>query len=132
MSAIGPLTFGKKDEQIFLGREIAQHRDYSEATAIKIDTEVSNLVTSAYDRAKKIITENSDALVRIAEALLEREVIDGDQVLALVEGRELPDIPTPPEPEEESDTPDQEAVTPETSTGSDVPGLSEGSEPSPA
>tara|TARA_Y100000588_G_scaffold392805_1_gene506116 strand:- start:22599 stop:24527 length:1929 start_codon:yes stop_codon:yes gene_type:complete len=132
MSSIGPLTFGKKDEQIFLGREIAQHRDYSEATAIKIDTEVSNLVTSAYDRAKKIITENSDALVRIAEALLEREVIDGDQVLALVEGRELPDIPTPPEPEEESDTPDQEAVTPETSTGSDVPGLSEGSEPSPA
>ncbi len=132
MSAMGPLTFGKKEEQIFLGREIAQHRDYSEATAIRIDAEVSNLVKTAYDRAKEIITENSEALVRIAKALLEREVIDGDEVSALVEGRELPDVPRPAESEKEPATPQQEVLRPEPPKGSGVPGLSEGGEPSPA
>ena len=132
MSAMGPLTFGKKEEQIFLGREIAQHRDYSEATAIRIDAEVSKLVKTAYDRAKEIITENSDALVRIAKALLEREVIDGDEVSALVEGRELPDVPRPAESEKEPATPQQEVLRPEPPKGSGVPGLSEGGEPSPA
>ena len=131
MSPIGPLTFGKKDEQIFLGREIAQHRDYSEATAMRIDAEVSNLVTTAYGRAKKIITDNSEALVRIAEALLVREVIDGDQVLALVEGRELPATPRP-EDEENSGAPQQETLSPKPPTEPSVPGLSEGGEPSPA
>ena len=131
MSSMGPLTFGKKEEQIFLGREIAQHRDYSEATAIRIDAEVSNLVKTAYDRAKKIIAENSEALVRIAEALLEREVIDGDEVLALIEGRELPDVPGPVG-EKETPTPQQEVLRPEPPTGPSVPGLSEGGEPSPA
>ena len=131
MSSMGPLSFGKKEEQIFLGREIAQHRDYSEATAIRIDAEVSNLVKPAYDRAKKIIAENSKALVRIAEALLEREVIDGDEVLALIEGRELPDVPGPVG-EKETPTPQQEVLRPEPPTGPSVPGLSEGGEPSPA
>ena len=131
MSSMGPLSFGKKEEQIFLGREIAQHRDYSEATAIRIDAEVSNLVKTAYDRAKKIIAENSAALVRIAEALLEREVIDGDEVLALIEGRELPDVPGPVG-EKETPTPQQEVLRPEPPTGPSVPGLSEGGEPSPA
>ena len=131
MSSMGPLSFGKKEEQIFLGREIAQHRDYSEATAIRIDAEVTNFVKAGYDRAKKIITENSEALVRIAEALLEREVIDGDDVLALVEGRELPDVPGPVG-EKETPTPQQEVLRPEPPTGPSVPGLSEGGEPSPA
>ena len=131
MSSMGPLSFGKKEEQIFLGREIAQHRDYSEATAIRIDAEVSNFVKTGYDRAKKIITENSKALVRIAEALLEREVIDGDDVLALIEGRELPDVPGPVG-EKETPTPQQEVLRPEPPTGPSVPGLSEGGEPSPA
>ncbi len=131
MSSMGPLSFGKKEEQIFLGREIAQHRDYSEATAIRIDAEVSNFVKAGYDRAKKIITENSEALVRIAEALLEREVIDGDDVLALVEGRELPAVPGPVG-EKEAPTPQQEVLRPEPPTGPSVPGLSEGGEPSPA
>ena len=97
MSALGPLTFGKKEEQIFLGREIAQHRDYSEATAMRIDAEVGNLVETGHDQAKKIITDHSDVLVRMAEALLEREVLDGDDVRALVEGRELPEVSTPEE-----------------------------------
>ncbi len=58
MSSLGPLTFGKKEEQIFLGREIAQHRDFSEETAREIDTEVRRLVNTGYDNAKKIILEN--------------------------------------------------------------------------
>ena len=131
MSAMGPLSFGKKEEQIFLGREIAQHRDYSEATAIRIDAEVSSLVKTSYDRAKKIIAKNSEALVRIAEALLEREVIDGDEVLALIDGRELPDVPSPLG-EKEPPTPQQEVLRPEPPSGPNVPGLSEGGEPSPA
>ena len=63
MSSLGPLTFGKKEEQIFLGREIAQHQDYSEDTAIKIDQEVKRIVMEQYERARQIIMENSDALI---------------------------------------------------------------------
>src|SRR5690242_16818827 len=77
MSELGPLTFGKKEEQIFLGREIAQHRDYSEETAIRIDEEVKRIVSTSYDRARAIIDQHSNALIRVAEALLEREVLDG-------------------------------------------------------
>jgi cell division protease FtsH len=87
---MGPLTFGKKEEQIFLGREIAQHRDYSENTAIKIDEEVKKLVTEAYERSRKIITENMDTLERLAKALLEREVLDGEEINAVINGEELP------------------------------------------
>src|SRR3989442_7921963 len=76
MSALGPMTFGKQEEQIFFGREIAQHRDYSEHTAIAIDKEVHQFVTHAYERAKTILSGNRDALIRIAEALLERESLD--------------------------------------------------------
>ena len=131
MSSLGPLTFGKKEEQIFLGREIAQHRDYSEATAIRIDAEVGNLVETAYDQAKKIITDHSDVLVRMAEALLEREVLDGDDVRALVEGRELPEVSTPEEEVEPAPTP-QQVLRPDTPKPKRVPGLSEGEQPSPA
>ena len=131
MSALGPLTFGKKEEQIFLGREIAQHRDYSEATAIRIDAEVTNLVETAHDQAKKIIADHSDVLVRMAEALLEREVLDGDDVRALVEGRELPEVSTPEEEVEPTPTP-QQVLRPDTPKPKRVPGLSEGEQPSPA
>ena len=131
MSSLGPLTFGKKEEQIFLGREIAQHRDYSEATAIRIDAEVGNLVETAYDQAKKIIADHSDALVRMAEALLEREVLDGNDVRALVEGRELPEVSTPEEEVEPTPTP-QQVLRPDTPKPKRVPGLSEGEQPSPA
>ena len=80
MSSLGPLTFGKREEQIFLGREIAQHRDYSEDTAIKIDLEVKRFISEGYEKAKKILEENRDTLARIAEALLEREVLDANEV----------------------------------------------------
>src|SRR6202162_1745402 len=89
MSEPGPLSFGKKEEQIFLGREITQHRDYSEDTAIKIDAEVRKLVQGGYDTAVKIIEEHSEALIRVAEALLEREVLDGNEVKLIIEGLPL-------------------------------------------
>ena len=92
MSDLGPLTFGKKEEQIFLGREIAQHRDYSEATAIQIDEEVRKMVSTGYATAKGILSENRDTLVRIAKALIEREVLDASEIKMLVEGDELPPI----------------------------------------
>jgi cell division protease FtsH len=100
MSAMGPLTFGKKEEQIFLGREIAQHRDFSEDTAIKIDQEVKKIVTAQYERAQKIIQENRDTLVRLAEALLERESLDGVEIRRIVAGLPLDEEPTTSEPAE--------------------------------
>jgi len=86
---MGPLAFGKKEEQIFLGREIAQHQDYSEDTAIKIDQEVRRLVSDAYDRAKDLLTQHKDALLRMADELLTREVLDSDQVRQIVSGEPL-------------------------------------------
>ncbi len=87
--ALGPLTFGKKEEQIFLGREIAQHQDYSESTAVLIDQEVKRIGLMAYQRATEVLQANRDALVRVAEALLEYEVLDGEEVAALVKGEEM-------------------------------------------
>src|SRR5258707_858906 len=91
MSELGPLTFGKKEEQIFLGREIAQHRDYSEETSIRIDSEVRKIVTEQYARARRILEENRDTLVRLAEALLEHESLDGVQIRRIVAGLTIED-----------------------------------------
>ncbi len=95
MSELGPLTFGKKEEQIFLGREIAQHRDYSEDTAIKIDQEVRKLVNNGYTTAKQILSDNRETLESIARALIEREVLDANEIKLLVEGKQLPPLPPP-------------------------------------
>jgi cell division protease FtsH len=92
--AMGPLTFGKKEEQIFLGREIAQHQDYSEDTALKIDHEVKRFVTDNYRRSHEILSENKTTLTRIADELLGREVLDADQVRRLAAGLSL-DEPQP-------------------------------------
>jgi cell division protease FtsH len=89
MSELGPLTFGKKEEQIFLGREIAQHRDFSEDTAIKIDQEVKKIIAGQYERAKGIIEENRETMVRLSETLLERESLDGVQIRRIVAGLPL-------------------------------------------
>jgi cell division protease FtsH len=91
MSEMGPLTFGKKEEQIFLGREIAQHRDFSEETAIKIDEQVKKIITAQFERAKTIIEDNRDTLVRLAECLLERETLDGVEIRRIVAGLTLDD-----------------------------------------
>jgi cell division protease FtsH len=87
--AMGPLTFGKKEEQIFLGREIAQHQDYSEDTAIRIDHEIKRFVTFNYERAKTVLEDHRVALDKIAEELLAREVLDAEQVRRIVAGEPL-------------------------------------------
>jgi cell division protease FtsH len=99
MSSLGPLTFGRQEEQIFLGREISQHRDYSEETAESIDEQVRGFVMQGYDRARTILTENKNALVRIAEALLERESLDAVDIQMLIDGEPLrakPVVGAPP------------------------------------
>jgi cell division protease FtsH len=100
MSELGPLSFGKKEEAIFLGREINQHRDYSESTAVRIDDQVQKIIMTAYHGARDVLTSNRDALDRIALALLEREVLDANEIAMLIEGKPLPDRPkvTPPSP----------------------------------
>src|SRR5512136_921305 len=86
---MGPLTFGKKEEQIFLGREIAQHRDYSEATAIRIDEEVRRIVEEGYKRAWNVLESNKDALVRLAQALLEYETLDSWEIETIIKGEPI-------------------------------------------
>jgi cell division protease FtsH len=90
MSTMGPLTFGKKEEQIFLGREISQHRDFSEETARQIDAEVRRLVDEAYRSAYTILDQNHDIMHRMASALLERETLDADEIKMIIDGKELP------------------------------------------
>jgi cell division protease FtsH len=102
MSDLGPLAFGKNQQEIFLGRDLATQRDFSEDTAIKIDQEVKKFVMNAYQRAKDVLTQNKEALIRIAEALLVREVLDAGEVKLLIEGKPLPERvrlepPKPPE-----------------------------------
>jgi cell division protease FtsH len=86
---MGPLTFGKKEEQIFLGREIAQHQDYSETTAALIDKEVKRLVLEGYEKAKEILSTHAEALHRIAQALLEYEVLAGEEVMGVLRGEAI-------------------------------------------
>ena len=93
---LGPMTFGKKEEQIFLGREIAQHRDYSELTAQKIDEEVRKIVTDAYADTSRLIKDNIDILHRMANALLEKETLNGSDIDAIIANKE-----EPAQPEEE-------------------------------
>ncbi len=94
--AMGPLTFGKKEEQIFLGREIAQHQDYSEDTAVKIDQEVRRIISVNLERARDAIISHKDALLQIADELLAREVLDGEQVRKIVAGEQLGELVVAP------------------------------------
>jgi ATP-dependent metalloprotease FtsH len=97
---LGPLTFGKKEEMIFLGREIASHKDYSEQTAERIDGEVRALAEGAYQQAYTLLEQNLDKLHQLAGTLLEREVLDGDEMNRLLHGEKLaPMKPVPAEPE---------------------------------
>jgi cell division protease FtsH len=128
MSRLGPLTYGKKEEQIFLGREIAQHRDFSEETARQIDQEVRRLIDEAYQAAHNILESNKDPMHRIAAALLERETIDAEELRLLIEGKELPpmrsSLATPSDPGGDS----QQVLKPESRGGTGIPAGS----PSPA
>jgi cell division protease FtsH len=131
MSRLGPLTFGKKEEQIFLGREIAQHRDFSEETARQIDLEVRRLIDDAYQSAHSILDSHKDAMHRIAAALLERETIDAEEVRMLIEGRELPPVRSVLASPSDGPGSGQQVLKPESRGGSGGGGLPEGS-PSPA
>jgi cell division protease FtsH len=129
MSRLGPLTFGKKEEQIFLGREIAQHRDFSEETARQIDLEVRRLIDEAYQAAHNSLDANHDAMHRIAAALLVRETIDLEELKMLIDGRELPPMRSAlASPSDTGGGPPQQVLKPESPRG---PGFPEGS-PSPA
>jgi cell division protease FtsH len=129
MSRLGPLTFGKKEEQIFLGREIAQHRDFSEETARQIDLEVRRYIDEAYQSAYSIINANQDAMHRIAAALLERETIDAEEVKMLIEGKQLPAMKSALAAPSDGGGGVQQVLKPDTSRGGPIHG--EGS-PSPA
>jgi len=128
MSRLGPLTFGKKEEQIFLGREIAQHRDFSEETARQIDLEVRRLIDEAYQAAHNLVEGHADAMHRIAAALLERETIDAEEVRLLIEGKDLPPLRSILASPTDAGGPPQQVLKPESHSG---PGFPEGS-PSPA
>ena len=96
--AMGPLTFGKKEEQIFLGREISQHQDYSEDTALRIDQEVKKFVSDNYTRAENVLREHKQKVLDMADALLARETLDADQVRRLVSGLPLEPLVVAPGP----------------------------------
>jgi cell division protease FtsH len=130
MSELGPLAYGKKDEAIFLGREITQHRDYSEDTAIQIDKEVKRIVNGGYEAAKNLLSNNRETLERIALALLEREVIDANEVKLLMEGKPLPEkLPPPPPPQQAAPSTDPKVVRPELRP---APGFTRGENPAKA
>jgi cell division protease FtsH len=129
MSRLGPLTFGKKEEQIFLGREIAQHRDFSEETARQIDLEVRRLIDEAYQSAYTIINANQDPMHRIAAALLERETIDAEEVKMLIEGKTLPAMKSALAAPSDGGGGVQQVLKPDTTRGGPIHG--EGT-PSPA
>jgi cell division protease FtsH len=124
MSSLGPITFGKKEEQIFLGREINQHRDFSEDTAQQIDKQVRVLVDAGYKSAVEILTSHKDVMHRMSAALLEREVLDANEIKLIIEGKELPPIKMP----SSGDGGVQQVLKPEVARN---PGLAPG-HPSPA
>ncbi len=98
---LGPMTFGKKEEQIFLGRDFTQQQDYSEHTAVEIDREVRRIIKDCYNQAKEILTANLELLHRVAKELLEKEVLDGAEIDVIVKQHAAesgPDLPTTPVP----------------------------------
>jgi cell division protease FtsH len=91
--SLGLQTYGRKRGPVFLGREIAQHRDHSEATAVEVDREVRKIVMGCYDTTHRILEEHPGALTGVAEALLEHEVLDAEQIATLVRGEPLLEKP---------------------------------------
>jgi cell division protease FtsH len=125
---LGPLTFGKKQEQIFLGREIAQHKDYSEKTAEDIDEEVKRIVSERYEYAKRLLTENKPILLKVAEVLLEKETIDSTELDAIIAGKEIPS-PQPEKDETDSSATAEEVRKEESAPKKPKPGGDMGAAP---
>jgi cell division protease FtsH len=92
---LGPLTFGKNEEHIFLGREVARQKDYSEDTALAIDSEIKRLVLEGATRARTILEENIEKLHALARALLERESLDGEEIARILRARPFQEAPAP-------------------------------------
>jgi cell division protease FtsH len=128
MSNLGPMTFGKKEEQIFLGREIAQHRDFSDDTAKQIDAEVRLFVDAAYKSAYSILDSNHDIMHRMSAALLERETLDAAEIKLIIEGKDLPPMKSALAAVDPGSGEGQKILKPE---GGRKPGFNEG-QPSPA
>ena len=89
MSDMGPITFGKREEQIFLGKEYTRHKDYSEKTAEDIDAEIMNIISERYNYSKKLLLDNKETLINLAKALLERETLDASEIDDVINGKEL-------------------------------------------
>jgi cell division protease FtsH len=83
---LGPITFGKREEQIFLGKDIMKHKDYSEKTAEEIDGEVKTIITERYEYAKNLLINNKATLMRLAQALRDKETLDGVEIEAIIQG----------------------------------------------
>jgi cell division protease FtsH len=117
--AVGPVTFGKKEEQVFLGRDFTQHKDHSEETANRIDQEIKRIVTDNYDRARTILKEKKSELLQVAEELLTREVLTGKQVTRIVSGLPLEEaVPVQAVP-----VASEQPISPETERPPVVPSL---------
>ncbi len=130
MSKLGPMTFGKKEQEVFLGREIGQSRDFSDDTARQIDAEVRSFVDSGYKAAYTILETNQDIMHRMAAALLERETLDALEIKMIIEGKELPVARSPLSSVDPGSGETQKILKPETGPGR-KPGFGEG-QPSPA
>jgi len=89
---LGPIAYGQKDQEIFLGREITKHKDFSEQTAQDIDTELKKIIMTGMDRAEKILSENIEVLHKLSKELLEREILDGEEIDKIMRGEELPPV----------------------------------------
>jgi cell division protease FtsH len=129
MSRLGPLTYGKKEEQIFLGREIAQHRDFSDDTAKQIDSEVRGFVDAGYNSAYELLQENTEPMHRIAQALLDRETLDANELKLLIEGQDLPPIKVHASGDGDDSGHVPQVLKPE---GARAPGFTGSNAPSPA
>jgi len=88
---LGPMTFGQKEELVFLGKEIGEQRDYSEAVAQEIDHEVRQIIQTAYRRARQVLEEHREQLDAVAQRLLEVETLEAEEFIAVLEGRPLPE-----------------------------------------
>ena len=131
MSDLGPLTYGKKEQEVFLGRDIAQARDYSDDTAKQIDVAVRAFVDEGYKSAYQILEDNADIMHRMATALLERETLDKAEIDLIIEGKELPPFKSPLAFADPGPGDGQKVVKPEAGPAGRKPGFPEG-QPSPA
>ena len=107
---LGPMSYGAKEEEIFLGREIQKHRDYSEKTAIEIDEEIRGIINHAMNRAEKILRDNIDLLHKLSKELLEREILDSEEIERIIKGEELPPVPEVVSEKKEEEIPEHVKV----------------------